>query len=176
MHAIETLNQLGGRFLAFAGPMLWQSSLLIMAVWTLDRLLARRVRAAVRHALWLVVLAKLLLPPTLALPTGAAWWLFPAHPVVQTPPPHFVVTYDDAAPQPDFVPAAVPPPAPPPPQINRAGWLLLGTGGVSVGLCFWLLLRWRQIAGLAGQARRMKAFRRCWSRSGDKPDCGRPRA
>jgi lysylphosphatidylglycerol synthetase-like protein (DUF2156 family) len=72
---IESLNHWGGQFVNFAWPMLWQSSLLIAVVFTLDLLLARKIRAAVRYALWLAVLVKLLLPPALALPTGAAWWL-----------------------------------------------------------------------------------------------------
>src|SRR5579872_5505200 len=78
----ETLNHLGAQFLAFAWPMLWQSSLLIAVVFAVDLMLARKLRASVRHALWFVVLVKLLLPPTLALPTSAVWWLFPAKPIV----------------------------------------------------------------------------------------------
>jgi hypothetical protein len=74
--------------------MLWQSSLLIGVVLGADLLLARKIRASIRHALWLVVLVKLLLPPSLALPTSAAWWLFPAKPVVKAAAPGtYVVTY-----------------------------------------------------------------------------------
>ena len=120
---IETLNQLGGHFLDFAWPMLWQSSLLIALVLAVDFSLARKIRASVRHALWLVVLVKLLLPPTLALPTGAAWWLFPAQPPVTAPATRtYVVTYDDAVPLPAFVPPTVPFAEPPPPSwTGRAG-------------------------------------------------------
>jgi beta-lactamase regulating signal transducer with metallopeptidase domain len=70
---IDNMNRWGESFLSFAGPMLWQSSLLIVIVFALDLLLARRIRAAIRHALWMVVLVKLLLPPALALPTSATW-------------------------------------------------------------------------------------------------------
>ena len=77
---IETLNRFGTSALHFAWPMLWQSSLLIAVLFTIDFALRRRVRAAVRYALWLVLLVKLLLPPSLALPTGVAWWLFPSVP------------------------------------------------------------------------------------------------
>ena len=77
---IETLNRWGENALHFAWPMLWQSSLLIAVLFAFDFALRRHVRAAIRYALWLVVLVKLLLPPSLALPTGVAWWLFP--------PPH----------------------------------------------------------------------------------------
>jgi len=144
---IENLNRLGGEFLHFAWPMLWQSSLLIALVFAVDFLLARKLRAAVRHALWLVVLVKLLLPPTLALPTGAAWWLFPAQPAPQPPlARHYSVTYDQ-----DLADAslsslpALPAMATPPPQLNRAGWALLAAGAVSAGLLAWLLFRWGQL-------------------------------
>ncbi|MGH7940041.1 MAG: hypothetical protein ACREFR_03095, partial [Limisphaerales bacterium] len=82
---VETLNRLGEDFLAFAWPMLWQSSLLIALIFTIDLIFKRRIRAAVRYALWMVVLIKFLLPPSLALPTGGAWWLLRPHPVVEPP-------------------------------------------------------------------------------------------
>src|SRR5215469_9362449 len=92
----DTLNHFGAQFLSFAWPMLWQSSLLIAVVFAVDHIFARKLRASVRHALWLAVLIKLLLPPTLALPTSAAWWLFPAKPVIQQafvlPPPSKINT------------------------------------------------------------------------------------
>ena len=140
----DLINHLGERFLAFAGPMLWQSGLLIAVVLAVDLLLARKVRAAVRHALWLVVLVKLLLPPSLALPTGAAWWLVPAKPAVKSPMPRFqMVTTDEVAPAERGFPVAsvVLPPA----RLDRAGWMLLAGGGVSLGLLGWLMYRWGQV-------------------------------
>src|ERR1017187_1099951 len=129
---IENLNQWGGQFVNFAGPMLWQSSLLIALVFALDFLMAKKIRAAIRYALWLAVLVKLLLPPALALPTSAAWWLFPARPVVKAPAlKKFVVTYDNAPPQLDFVPPTVAITAPPAPKLNGAGWALLASAAVS---------------------------------------------
>ncbi|HEX3890540.1 MAG TPA: hypothetical protein VHX90_06785, partial [Verrucomicrobiae bacterium] len=62
---IETLNLLGQQFLNFAWPMLWQSSLLITIIFILDFLLRRKIRASIRYALWLIVLVKLILPPSL---------------------------------------------------------------------------------------------------------------
>jgi len=156
---IENLNQLGEHFLNFAWPMLWQSSLLIALVLAVDLALARRIRASVRHALWLVGLIKLLLPPTLALPTGAAWWLFPAQPPVKTTATRtFVVTYGDAAPLPAFVPATVPLIEPPPPKLDRAGWTLLATGTASAGLLFWLLFRWGQVVRMVARAKPSGGF------------------
>ncbi len=64
---VQTLNLLGAQAFQFAWSMLWQSSLLITLLFLLDLALRRRARAAVRYALWLVLLVKLVLPPTLAL-------------------------------------------------------------------------------------------------------------
>src|SRR5580693_8747829 len=149
--AIDNLNQFGGQFLKFAWPMLWQSSLLIAVVLMVDVLTARKIRASVRHALWLVVLVKLLLPPTLALPTGAAWWLFPAKPVVipAARPPvanNYTVVVDDAPLPADFAPEPVPQVEPPKPKLTGAGWTVLGSGVVSAGLLAWLVFRWCQLA------------------------------
>src|ERR1700678_681934 len=91
---VQTLNDWGENFLIFAWPMLWQSSLLIAIVFAFDALSARRLRAAVRYAFWLAVLVKLLLPPALALPTGATWWLWPAKPALVPVMKSEVVTYD----------------------------------------------------------------------------------
>ena len=75
MNATEILNYLGTCFVNFALPMLAQSSLLILVLYGLDRLLRRRLRAVARHALWMLILVKLLLPPSFASPTGLAYWL-----------------------------------------------------------------------------------------------------
>ena len=132
---IENLNQWGANFLAFAWPMLWQSSLLFAIILALELLLARKIRAAVRYALWLAVMVKLILPPTLALPTGAAWWLFQTKPAPAPVVRHFTVTYSDAPlPAMDFVPSTVALPAPLPPKLELTGWLLLAASAVSGGL------------------------------------------
>ncbi|HTR43995.1 MAG TPA: M56 family metallopeptidase [Pseudomonadales bacterium] len=172
---IEHLNLWGESFLGFAWPMLWQSSLLILVVFVLDYLLARRVRAAIRHALWLVVLVKLLLPPALALPTGAVWWLWPAKPALTPVIKTETVTFGSAPLPEDFLSQSVPLPVPPPPKLSGVGWAMLASGIVSAGLLFSLLLNWlkverkarraasgdfvevmeeaRQLAGLSGPAR-----------------------
>ncbi|HTV62220.1 MAG TPA: M56 family metallopeptidase, partial [Verrucomicrobiae bacterium] len=142
---IETVNQWGGQFLAFAWPMFWQSSLLVLFVFALDLILARKVRAAIRYGLWLTVLLKLVLPPTLALPTGAVWWLFPEKPAFELPAaPKYIVTSDTSVPLPDFVPD-IPLPAPKP-RLDGAGWALLASITVSAGLLLWLVVCWRQVA------------------------------
>ena len=75
---IQTLNVLADHVVRFAWPMLWQSSLLIGLLFALDLLVRRKLRPAVRYALWLIVLVKLVLPPSLALPSSPGWWLRPA--------------------------------------------------------------------------------------------------
>jgi len=50
----------------------WQAAVLALAVALADRVLARRGSPHLRHALWLVVLAKFALPPTLASPWSVA--------------------------------------------------------------------------------------------------------
>jgi beta-lactamase regulating signal transducer with metallopeptidase domain/transcriptional/translational regulatory protein YebC/TACO1 len=145
---IETLNHWGEGVVSLAWPMLWQSSLLIVALFALDFALRRKVRAAIRYALWLVVLVKLLLPPSLALPTGVGWWLRSPAPPPPKPPAHaFVVTYGNAVVPnlslPRTPPVFVPPPRPP---MSAAAWTLVACGGISAGLLAWLLIRWGQVA------------------------------
>jgi beta-lactamase regulating signal transducer with metallopeptidase domain len=76
---IETFNFWGPRFTAFAQSMLVQSAILIAFLFVADLLLREKVRATVRYALWMLVLVKLVMPPSLKSPTGVAYWL-PKHP------------------------------------------------------------------------------------------------
>ena len=75
MSAITTLNHLAGRVADFAWAIWLQSSVLIVALFVLDLVLRNRLRAVVRYALWMLVLLKLILPPSFAAPTGLAYWL-----------------------------------------------------------------------------------------------------
>ncbi|KKM73958.1 hypothetical protein LCGC14_1405140, partial [marine sediment metagenome] len=72
---IEQLNSAGASFVAFALPMLIQSSLLIAVILGLDMILRKKVRAVVRYCLWMLVLVKLVLPATLSAPTGIGYWI-----------------------------------------------------------------------------------------------------
>src|SRR5579859_289385 len=142
---IETLNLWGDNFLSFAWPMLWQCSLLIALVFAFDFASAKKIRASVRYALWLVVLVKLLLPPALALPTSATWWLWRPKPVVEAPVvKNYTVTVDDTAPSQNFVPPAIHY-VPPPPKLNGEAWTLLTSAAVGAGLLLWLGCRWTRI-------------------------------
>ena len=150
--SMETLNQCGGQFLNFAWPLLWQSSLLIAGLFAVDFLFRRKLRASIRYALWLAVLVKLCVPPTLALPTSPAWWLHKTPPPVVTKSlPHYTVTYDNGSlPEiPQTVLAAI---VPPKPVMTNAAWLLVISAVVSSALLLWLLVRWWQITRMVRRA------------------------
>jgi len=65
---LEQINAAGGAFVNFAGPMLVQVSVLILIILAIDLLLKKKVRAVFRYWLWMLVLAKLVLPVTLSSP------------------------------------------------------------------------------------------------------------
>ena len=92
---VNLLNAAGRAFVAFAGPMLIQSSVLIVILAVLDLILRKRIKAVVRYWIWLLVLAKLLLPPSLSLPTSLVSWAgsrLPQTTLVSLPPESPVVT------------------------------------------------------------------------------------
>jgi beta-lactamase regulating signal transducer with metallopeptidase domain len=66
------LDGLSRLWWSWMNPMAWQVTIVIAFVWLLDRLLARWGNHNVRYVLWLLVLAKLLLPPSIASPVGIA--------------------------------------------------------------------------------------------------------
>jgi len=66
--------------------MLLQSSILIGLLLIADLCLRRKVSARFRYGMWLLVLVKLVLPPSLAMPTGAAYWLGKCIPAASTRP------------------------------------------------------------------------------------------
>ncbi|HKS38939.1 MAG TPA: M56 family metallopeptidase, partial [Verrucomicrobiae bacterium] len=151
MNAIETLNHWGARLLDFALPMLAQSSVLIVALFALDLVLRNRVRAVIRYALWMLVLIKLVLPPSFAAPTGLAYWL-PEKKAAQAKPaitPQFVVRYSDI--QFDAAPV-LPSLSPPPPRLQFAAWLLLSWLGITVGLLTLLARRSHLISTITRRA------------------------
>ena len=56
---VDVLNRWGDAFLATTGPLVVQSSLLILLLLSIQPLLRRRVRASVRYAVWMLVPLKL---------------------------------------------------------------------------------------------------------------------
>ena len=72
---VQLLNTAGRAFVDFAVPMLIQSSLLILILLVVDAVLRKRVRAVFRYWIWMLVLVKLVLPPSLWSPVSVGTWL-----------------------------------------------------------------------------------------------------
>ena len=70
---LEQINSAGGAFVDFALPMLVQSGILILILLLIDFLLRRKVRAVFRYWIWMLVLAKLVLPTSLASPLSIGY-------------------------------------------------------------------------------------------------------
>jgi beta-lactamase regulating signal transducer with metallopeptidase domain/regulation of enolase protein 1 (concanavalin A-like superfamily) len=77
---IQLLNNIAQIWWGWMWPMLWQVSLLIALIGGVDVLVRKHVWPQVRYAVWLLVLVKLILPPTFSLSTSVVSQL---HPVVQ---------------------------------------------------------------------------------------------
>jgi len=71
---VTALNGMGARFCSYAGAMFIQVGVLVAVLLALDVLLRRRLRAAVRYWIWMLVFVKLVFPPGLAAPTGIGYW------------------------------------------------------------------------------------------------------
>src|SRR5512133_1101560 len=148
---IEFLNTWGQPAAALAWRLLWQSSLLIGLALILDWAWGRKLRPGLRYLLWLVVLLKLVLPPTLAFPSGVAWWVRarearPAHRAA------VVVTYGPAspvAPEPGFTIH----PASSVPALSVSGGMLAAAALVSLGLLTAMGWRWRKVSLQTAPAR-----------------------
>ncbi len=67
---IEQVNTLGRAWWDWMWPMFWQVGALILVIGAIDVLLRKRLWPQIRYGLWFLVIVKLILPPTLALPTG----------------------------------------------------------------------------------------------------------
>jgi beta-lactamase regulating signal transducer with metallopeptidase domain len=57
--------------------MAWQSALLVTVLLILNRVYRRR-SARFLHAVWLLILIRLVIPPATSFPTGIGWWVRPA--------------------------------------------------------------------------------------------------
>ncbi len=152
---IEQLNRWGEAAIPFAAQVLWQTSLLIIVLLALDLLLRHRIRAGFRYALWMLLLVKLVLPPSFALPTGAGYWIDRTAKVQPLPQPPAArqpveVIYSDATPEPidfDLLQSTELSPAPSvkpvqTPRLTRAGGLLAAWAGGTLLLFAWMLWRW----------------------------------
>ncbi len=71
---LQQINSIGKAFVEFAGPMLIQSSVLVLILLLADLLLRKKVRAVFRYWIWMLVLVKLVLPTSLSLPMSFGYW------------------------------------------------------------------------------------------------------
>lgn len=72
---MERANGWGAEWVEWAWAAGLQSGVLMLVVLGLARLLRGRVNPVWVHALWMLVLVKLVLPPALSLPTGLGYSL-----------------------------------------------------------------------------------------------------
>ena len=154
---IESLNAWGARFAGLALPMLLQSAVLIALLFVLDSALRKRVRATIRYAVWMLALVKLALPPSLALPTGAAYWLpaktaasysaLAAAPLAAAEEAKAAIAYRPDSTVPIVVPLAASSPRLAWPAVFFMVWL-----AVALGMGIWVISRWRLVAGITRQS------------------------
>ena len=74
---IEQINKLGEMWWDWMWPMFWQVGVLIALIGVVDLVIRKHVWPQVRYALWLLVLVRLVLPPTFSLPTSVTSQLQP---------------------------------------------------------------------------------------------------
>ena len=89
---VEILNIAGRAFVEFMLPMLIQSGVLILILLAVDVILRRKVRAVFRYWIWMLVLVKLVLPPSLGSPVSFGTWFgdtleVPAASLLEPEPP-----------------------------------------------------------------------------------------
>jgi beta-lactamase regulating signal transducer with metallopeptidase domain len=168
---IEHINGVAAGWWSWTFPMLWQTALLAGFVWALDLLLRRRGWPQVRYALWLLVFARLLVPPSFALPTSLSARLIAASgPKVSTAQPVAPPVESESV---ESVPVAAPRApveltepepiahAPATPALSWKAWAMLASVGVSALLFVWLgakLLRLRRLAKRDYQRRPVPAW------------------
>ncbi len=157
---VETLNAGGSSFVQFAWPMLLQSAVVVAVLLSLNWALHRHVRAVVRYALLLLMLVKLVLPPSFALPTGAGNWLSLDHtPLAQVPAevpagPSAVAPAEAIVPMRDLASLTSPKSSPPQARASLSWQAVLFVGWVAgmtvlMGL---VVRRFRYVARLVGSA------------------------
>ncbi|MBP8304839.1 MAG: M48 family metalloprotease, partial [Phycisphaerae bacterium] len=98
---VECINGAGRSFVEWSAAMLVQSSVLIGILFGVDLLIRKRVRAVVRYWIWMLVLVKLVLPPSLSSPFGLGAFL-PATRQITAP-------FSSAMPDPQPKPVSSPP-------------------------------------------------------------------
>ena len=72
---IPFLNEAGRQALAVASAILWQTAVLVLVLLLVETLAGRRLQTSLRCGLWLLVILKLLLPPSLKSPVSPGYWI-----------------------------------------------------------------------------------------------------
>lgn len=72
---VAAVNEAGRAFCEYAAGMFLQTAVLVAILLCVDRLLRKRIRATLHYWIWMLVFVKLLLPPSLCVPTGIGYWL-----------------------------------------------------------------------------------------------------
>ena len=67
---IEMLNNIADKWFSWELAIAWQVAVLIAIIWVIDLLIRKWAWPQVRYALWLLILVKLVLPPTLTSPAS----------------------------------------------------------------------------------------------------------
>ena len=67
---INLLNTAAEHWFDWQFAMLWQTAVLIMIIWIVDLVIRKWAHPQVRYALWMLVLVKLLIPPTWTSPAS----------------------------------------------------------------------------------------------------------
>ena len=67
---MTTLNMIADKWFDWQIAMLWQTAVLIAIIWTVDLAVRKWAHPQVRYALWMLVLVKLLIPPTFTSPAS----------------------------------------------------------------------------------------------------------
>ena len=67
---VELLNHVGHLWWDWTASMFWQVGLLILVIACIDLLTRKWAWPQLRYALWSLILVKLILPPSLSLPSG----------------------------------------------------------------------------------------------------------
>ena len=77
MTPLESLDRFSRLWGDWMWQMAWQVALLVLILAGLTWIW-RQKSAVLLHTLWLLVLVRLVVPPSFAFPTGWAFWLLPA--------------------------------------------------------------------------------------------------
>ncbi|MGE5294753.1 MAG: M56 family metallopeptidase, partial [Solirubrobacterales bacterium] len=72
---VAAVNEAGRAFYDYASDMFLQTAVLVAVLLCVDRLLRKRIRATIRYWIWMLIFVKLILPPSLCVPTGIGYWL-----------------------------------------------------------------------------------------------------